>query len=764
MNRIILTLILTILFLFNGLQSVLASSIQPSVWWGEVYRDTNNEHRYCRIHSDGVTYPFAVDPVDFKYGGADIARTVASGSDSSRYANTFYVGNPIIFKHKVTNIILPPWTRWADDWYWFNLFYITHSNNRQDYDLADPNRILSENTLKNFTIGQSYGNQSSKYRYPSSGTVHNRLSNYNESYTWEGDNISWTPDKAGYYQFDFSSDTARTINEGNCNSIGSTGISGQAISAFTAGFIYVNPTAVTVPACTPNTQNINSGGSATFSTSGASGGFGWGGYSYSWADSDGNNLGTSTSVSKTYTNNTSNNVTKTITVTAKNGDTTYFRQGTGQCSVTVQPAPAAPVVTGASIPPTPVSPDGTTQYTITTTATDSNSGGGSNINTEFALINFNGGTNQGPNAGTFRGYIGWTNTSPLTYFTWGSTHTTPIACTGGGSAAKYNGYGHQYINLISCTTSVSGNTRTVTFTVSFNTNFLSPVFVTSKTGLGNAVSFNGTSDSISAPDSSSLRITSYSVSAWIKPAVAENFWTGIVGKPGRNFNMWFGQSNSSSGFIHHRFHDSSPNTNNGCPDSGAVPIDGNTWTHVVITNDGTTCRTYLNGVQSVSGAVTGPLIVNNTVLQIGKNLDGAASNYYKGLIDEIGIWNRVLSATEISALYGTSGNGLAYNASTSPFDSGVAAYYKLDETTGTPTVTDVKNGNTGTITGTVNNNRISGYTQNIFNGRDGWRGFGTFSLSTPTPTPTPTPVLEPWIQTTGGDVHSNTSINTPGGP
>jgi len=24
--------------------------------------------------------------------------------------------------------------------------------------------------------------------------------------------------------------------------------------------------------------------------------------------------------------------------------------------------------------------------------------------------------------------------------------------------------------------------------------------------------------------------------------------------------------------------------------------------------------------------------------------------------------------------------------------------------------------------------------------------------------------IQPWIQTTGGDVHSNTNINTPGGP
>ncbi|MBI2196010.1 hypothetical protein HYU45_05080, partial [Candidatus Daviesbacteria bacterium] len=34
----------------------------------------------------------------------------------------------------------------------------------------------------------------------------------------------------------------------------------------------------------------------------------------------------------------------------------------------------------------------------------------------------------------------------------------------------------------------------------------------------------------------------------------------------------------------------------------------------------------------------------------------------------------------------------------------------------------------------------------------------------PPPNPNPNKANTPWIQTTGGDVHSNTRINTPGGP
>ncbi|MBU2464666.1 MAG: LamG domain-containing protein, partial [Candidatus Edwardsbacteria bacterium] len=168
--------------------------------------------------------------------------------------------------------------------------------------------------------------------------------------------------------------------------------------------------------------------------------------------------------------------------------------------------------------------------------------------------------------------------------------------------------------------------------------------------IGKARSFNGTSDYVIVPNSSSLQITTYTVETWIKPIVDDDYWTGIVGKPGRNFNMWFGNSNTSSGFIHHRFHDSA-NTNSGCPDASGVPIDGNTWTYIVLTNDGTTCKTYFNGVLQVSGSVTESLIVDATDLQIGRNLDGGASNYFRGSIDEVRISNTARTADQIRQAY-----------------------------------------------------------------------------------------------------------------
>lgn len=126
-----------------------------------------------------------------------------------------------------------------------------------------------------------------------------------------------------------------------------------------------------------------------------------------------------------------------------------------------------PAINNVTISNGVVVTNGVNQYTITSTATDT-IGGGSAITDELALVNY-----QGPNAGTYRGYVGWSSVG-FTFFG-GSYKTTPIACSGGGSAAIYNGYGPEHINLISCSTSVSGNIRTVSYVVTFNTSFTSPI-------------------------------------------------------------------------------------------------------------------------------------------------------------------------------------------------------------------------------------------------------------------------------------------------
>src|ERR1019366_9448446 len=89
----------------------------------------------------------------------------------------------------------------------------------------------------------------------------------------------------------------------------------------------------------------------------------------------------------------------------------------------------------------------------------------------------------------------------------------------------------------------------------------------------------------------------------------------------------------------------------------------NVWIHLVVTWNGSTITTYMNGANAHSVAQTVTPGSNANPFSIGYNAVGNGSpNYWRGRIDEVGIWNRALTAGEDSLLY-AAGYGNQY-----PFD------------------------------------------------------------------------------------------------
>jgi hypothetical protein len=78
----------------------------------------------------------------------------------------------------------------------------------------------------------------------------------------------------------------------------------------------------------------------------------------------------------------------------------------------------------------------------------------------------------------------------------------------------------------------------------------------------------------------------------------------------------------------------------------ALPLD--TWTHIAVTYDGAMQRIYVNGVEAGSRAQTGPIAVGNGALRIGGN-NAFTDEFFSGVIDEVRIFNRALTAAEIRA-------------------------------------------------------------------------------------------------------------------
>ena len=83
--------------------------------------------------------------------------------------------------------------------------------------------------------------------------------------------------------------------------------------------------------------------------------------------------------------------------------------------------------------------------------------------------------------------------------------------------------------------------------------------------------------------------------------------------------------------------------------AGAV---ANQWSHMVGTGDASSnLRLYANG-ELIGGPFTpGDYSPTATAGRIGGNCEGTGANFFRGLIDEVRIYNKTLSAAEVLQLY-----------------------------------------------------------------------------------------------------------------
>jgi hypothetical protein len=100
------------------------------------------------------------------------------------------------------------------------------------------------------------------------------------------------------------------------------------------------------------------------------------------------------------------------------------------------------------------------------------------------------------------------------------------------------------------------------------------------------------------------------------------------------------------------------------PVSGTTPIANDVWYHAAATYDGSTWRLYLNGALEATLAVNAP-VRSDSIQHFGLgttlNSSGVASGFLAGALDEVRVWSRALSQSEIQSnmsLPLTSGTGL----------------------------------------------------------------------------------------------------------
>lgn len=129
------------------------------------------------------------------------------------------------------------------------------------------------------------------------------------------------------------------------------------------------------------------------------------------------------------------------------------------------------------------------------------------------------------------------------------------------------------------------------------------------------VALDGVHDFLRIADDPSLRLTTYTVEAWVKlDAPPSSTWYGLLGKSGRAHCVFINEA----GFVHHRYH-TTKDANAGPPDTANGSIQWDRWHHVAITNDGTTARTYIDGELAAEGAVDGELVADDTTFVLGRH-------------------------------------------------------------------------------------------------------------------------------------------------
>jgi hypothetical protein len=180
---------------------------------------------------------------------------------------------------------------------------------------------------------------------------------------------------------------------------------------------------------------------------------------------------------------------------------------------------------------------------------------------------------------------------------------------------------------------------------------------------GRGLSFDGINDWVTVTDTAASKLdltTGLTLEAWVNPAVVSGWETVVMKERGsagegllayamyaRDGAPRSGGTAGPAGYL--RANPVASTTDRGVRGATAIPL--NTWTHLASTYDGANMRFYVNGVLVGTTAGSGSINVANGAFRVGGNNSAplGQGEFFKGLIDEVRVYNRALSAAEITA-------------------------------------------------------------------------------------------------------------------
>lgn len=214
-----------------------------------------------------------------------------------------------------------------------------------------------------------------------------------------------------------------------------------------------------------------------------------------------------------------------------------------------------------------------------------------------------------------------------------------------------------------------------------------------------AYSFNGTSNYIVVPDNNTLDITNhFTLSAWINIAdysveTTNDPVSTIFGKPRQSGWATGYALDAFSNPVHKS--DASFLGSIGLTEKSVTPL--NQWVHILCTYDSISLKFYINGILDTAYKTNFSLPNYSTPLYIGTQFIPTSTTwnrFFKGVADDIRIYNRALDSTEVSSIYHEGGYDLP--KTTIP-TNGLVAWYPFT-------------GNANDSSGNGNNGNVNGAT------------------------------------------------------
>ncbi len=160
---------------------------------------------------------------------------------------------------------------------------------------------------------------------------------------------------------------------------------------------------------------------------------------------------------------------------------------------------------------------------------------------------------------------------------------------------------------------------------------------------GGCISFNGTNNYLTG-GTNSLDITNnFTISAWVKLGNFNNQYvlTKRAGT-GDNYALIYGYLNANKFSL---WSDFTVNARVAL----TTAVNDTNWHHIAFTYDGATVNGYLDGALNVTSAQSFSLQTNSSTFNVGTST--GVADFLNGSLDDIQIYNKALSATDISNLY-----------------------------------------------------------------------------------------------------------------